>query len=412
MSVVGLTLGKAAKATARRSPAPPARRPGRRPARAAASARTRRSRRAGRRRGSGSWPSPSSRPAPCQEGGGALLGGDDARQVEDPGHLGGEVPAAGEDLVDRAVGDHAHRRRAAPPARRTPAANSTSWVATTTAGAAAGEALDQLDEVVACGRGPSRASARREPRVPAAASPSIRPARAIASASRCRSPPERSRGSASTACSSPTTPQGRQSLLARQLVADPLSDEDSRLGSGSAARCRPASRSCLGPGRPGRLPFAAACSCRRRCGPSGLPARRGRRCRSIPRRTSRGVSPGDSSTQRLRAASAGVGRVGPPLHLTCSGAGVAGWPWADCRKSTRRSEGVRPSPSSRSVDARIARASRTPTGRGSMPAREKRRAAGVVRAGSCSWDQARKSRGGPSKAMAPEVHGDDAIGGG
>ena len=36
----------------------------------------------------------------------ALLGGDDAGAVEDAGDLGGEVPAAGEDLGARAVGDH------------------------------------------------------------------------------------------------------------------------------------------------------------------------------------------------------------------------------------------------------------------------------------------------------------------
>src|ERR1700754_2183494 len=40
------------------------------------------------------------------EEGGALLGGDDAGGVEDAGDLGGEVPAAGEDLGARAVGDH------------------------------------------------------------------------------------------------------------------------------------------------------------------------------------------------------------------------------------------------------------------------------------------------------------------
>ena len=35
-----------------------------------------------------------------------MLGGDDAGDVEDAGDLGGEVPAAGEDLGARAVGDH------------------------------------------------------------------------------------------------------------------------------------------------------------------------------------------------------------------------------------------------------------------------------------------------------------------
>src|SRR5690242_5230728 len=40
------------------------------------------------------------------EEGAALLGGDDAGDVEDAGDLGGEVPAAGEDLGARAVGDH------------------------------------------------------------------------------------------------------------------------------------------------------------------------------------------------------------------------------------------------------------------------------------------------------------------
>src|ERR1700750_3161971 len=40
------------------------------------------------------------------EEGRAVLGSDDAGDVEDAGDLGGEVPAAGEDLGARAIGDH------------------------------------------------------------------------------------------------------------------------------------------------------------------------------------------------------------------------------------------------------------------------------------------------------------------
>ncbi len=46
-----------------------------------------------------------------------------------------------------------------------------------------------------------------------------------------------------------------------------------------------------------------------------------------------------------------------------------------------------------------------------MPAREKSRAAGVVSAGSASWDQARNSAGGPSKATAAGVHRDHPVAG-
>ena len=83
-------------------------------------------------------------------------------------------------------------------------ANSTSWVATTTP--APRPAMAPISSTS------SSLRPRSMPRVgsssatrPGSSSPSICPARAIASASRCRSPPERSRGSASTACSSPTT---------------------------------------------------------------------------------------------------------------------------------------------------------------------------------------------------------------
>ncbi len=54
----------------------------------------------------------------CLEGVDALLGSYHPRKVQDPRHLGGEVPAAGEDLGSGAVGDHARRRRARRRARR------------------------------------------------------------------------------------------------------------------------------------------------------------------------------------------------------------------------------------------------------------------------------------------------------
>ena len=108
MSVVGLTLGKAAKAM--------------RPAIAsAASAATRATTcDGGRERSYQAKPASMTAPRiseagqlpahrrrlPSQRERRALLGGDDPGQVEDAGDLGGEVPAAGEDLGGRAVGDH------------------------------------------------------------------------------------------------------------------------------------------------------------------------------------------------------------------------------------------------------------------------------------------------------------------
>ena len=96
------------------------------------------------------------------------------------------------------------RRRAARSDRPARAANSTSCVATITAAPCVRQRPDALGQLAACAAGPSRASARRAPPRPAGRPPPIpRPASTIASASRCRSPPERSRGSASARCSSP-----------------------------------------------------------------------------------------------------------------------------------------------------------------------------------------------------------------
>ena len=83
------------------------------------------------------------------------------------------------------------------------AANSTSWVATTTP--APRPARPSISSTRSCLRARSipRVGSSRATR-PGSSPLSIRPASAIASASRCRSPPERSRGSLSIACSRPT----------------------------------------------------------------------------------------------------------------------------------------------------------------------------------------------------------------
>ena len=146
--------------------------------------------------------------------------------AEDPGDLGGEVPAAGEHLGAGAVGDHARRRRAGRRGRRTRAANSTSWVATSDRRAPLAPARRASRRARPCARGPCPGSARRGRRAPGQRRPPPRPAITIASASRWRSPPERSRGSASAAHSRPTASSAARARLARELVGDPLADEE------------------------------------------------------------------------------------------------------------------------------------------------------------------------------------------
>ena len=140
-----------------------------------------------------------------------------AGATEDAGRLGREVPAAGQQLGDGAVGDHAGRRRAGPPGRRTSAANSGSWVATITAWPSWRPAAQLGGERGLRGPIHARASAR-----PAQAQPPARPPPVtIASARRWRSPPERSRGLRSAISASPHG----CSASAGGLLADPLMEE-------------------------------------------------------------------------------------------------------------------------------------------------------------------------------------------
>src|SRR6201996_8869488 len=81
------------------------------------------------------------------EEGGTVLGSDDAGDVEDAGDLGGEVPAAGEDVGARAVGDHD------PVAEEDDAAGELGGELDVVGGdedggALRGEAVDEGDEVV------------------------------------------------------------------------------------------------------------------------------------------------------------------------------------------------------------------------------------------------------------------------
>ena len=310
-----------------------------------------------------------------------MLGGDHAREVEDSRYLGGEVPAAGEDLGGGAVGDDdavAHQDDAL------------------------GEGGGELDVVGGdergrrrgrrgrrsgqrgrpCGLGPCRGSARRGRPGPAARSPSIRPASAIASASRWRSPPERSRGSASTACSKPT-------IFSAASPASPGSSSPrapgpgSRSGSGSAGRFQPGVSTLP---RTGSIKPAAVLSSVLLPAPL-RPMRATRSPRSTLGRLLGGrrgcSSPRASSTQRSLYVSALGSRGGGPPPLSTFSVGrrrlaSGGLP----KKYKPFGGGPPPLHRSGSLDARVRRASRTPTGRGSMPAREKRRAAGVSRAGS------------------------------
>ena len=245
---------------------------------------------------------------------------------------------------------------------------------------------------------------------PGSSSPSIRPASAIASASRWRSPPERSRGSASTACSRPTTRSAASPGLARQLVADPLADQVVARVLGQQRD--PAGRLDLagGPARPDRRRSAAACSCRRRCGPSGPPARRGSTVRSMPRRTSCGSSSAfeldpEASSRRGRR----VRGPDPLLHSTCSGgASAAGRRLGRRAVAVRRGSGPRHRRRSRLEGARGRRGRR----RGGGRCRRGRRGAppGWSRAGSAVVGPGEEVAGGAVEGDGARVHGDDAVG--
>ena len=165
------------------------------------------------------------------------------------------------------------------------AANSTSWVATTTAAPPRGEPLDQLDEVVLAGA--VHAPGRLVEGDQAGQRVAVHPPRerdrqgqplALAAGEVARVAVDR--------VLQPDRPQRRLPRHPRQLVADPLADQ-------IVARVLRQQRHPVGdldpslrPARPGRRPRAAACSCRRRCAPSARPARRGSTLRSTPRSTS------------------------------------------------------------------------------------------------------------------------------
>ena len=192
------------------------------------------------------------------------------------------------------------------------------------------------------------------------------PWRTMASASRWRSPPERSRGCRSARSSRPAA----ASASGGQLVADPLVQ---RVVAGVLEQQRdPAAALHLARAwaRAARRRRAAASTCRRRCGPSARRARRRATSRSTPRRT---AAPPLCSNQTPLSASAGArrrARVG--------------------RRATRGVCGA--APRQRAAGS-ARRASLTPTGGGRRPASENSRAPGVCSSGACSPAQSRNARG-------------------
>ena len=195
-----------------------------------------------------------------------------------------------------------------------------------------------------------------------------RPPSTTSSASRWRSPPDRSRGFASPRPSRPAaaTPVGAgllDGVLVDQVVARVLEQQRHLAGALDA----PARRL----GQPLQR-GAAACSCRRRCGPSARPARRARaRGRGRAARSGR-----PRSRARRRAAPARARAV------------VA--------RAAARSRAA-PAPAARPARSRPTRASRSParaslTDAGSGRARPARTGArpGVASAGVASAAQARK----------------------
>ena len=110
----------------------------------------------------------------------------------------------------------------------------------------------------------------------------------------------------------PEAPQRFRARVAAKLVADPLVDEEIARPLRQQRDARAARRSGRAAARPARPPRAAACSCRRRCGPSARPARRarpgGRRragprsaprpAPAPPRRHGRQARPGPSPGER------------------------------------------------------------------------------------------------------------------
>ena len=311
----------------------------------------------------------------------------DPGQVEDPRHLGREVPAAGEDL------------RRGPSATTTPspssttrsakaAANSTSWVATTTAAPAPARPRSAR-RGRPCGRGPCPASARRARRARAARRrPSARQhdrerqPLPLAAGEVARVGVDRHARARRSAAPRPRVP--------RQLVADPLADQDSRPGSGSAARPRPAPRPC--PRTGSTRPAAARSSVLLPAPLRPISATRspGANLESIPRSDSvaprrRPAPPRDRESRAL------PGRGRCPPH--------------GCRADPSDSGGLRAKrsrpPSAAGRLARAAARIADPDRQRLSPASEKSRAAGVARAGSASRAQARKSAGRRRRRCAP-----------
>ena len=182
----------------------------------------------------------------------------------------------------------------------------------------------------------------------------------IASASRCFSPPERSRGWRSAR-------RRIESDGGQRPAAPPVRpSRGSGSRSGSAAAARPGRRSATRPrvGSSARRRVAAASTCRRRCVPSAPPARRGRS--SATRREDRGPSRSSCQTRVERsAAAAGAARRD---EAACVCPGVAGVPAGCAAGAARRSRSA-------------ARAALTP-GAGWQPeAREQPRARRLERRG-------------------------------
>ena len=213
-------------------------------------------------------------------------------------------------------------------AGRERAANSTSWVATTTAGAALRRGRRASRRARPCGRGPSRESARPGRSAPAARRRS-RPAITIASASRWRSPPERSRGSLSAAHSSPTAASARAPGLAGELVGDPLADQ--QVGRALRQQRAPARRLEPHRARAPRSPAAApqqGALARAVAAHQRDAARPGSTARSMPAQRRRADRrPASSSTQSSRTSSAAAPRAaGGREHAAPPGSPLTGDP--------------------------------------------------------------------------------------
>ena len=173
------------------------------------------------------------------------------------------------------------------------------------AGAAVGQALDQLDQVAACGPGPCRGSARRGRRGPAARRrPCGRPARSPAPAAGARR--RRGRGgrrrprAPGRRCAAP--PSRRRPAARRRPARGP----GSRWGSGSAGRCRRESSALprTGSTRPASVRSSVLLPAPLR----PISATRSPRCDlqvDSPEDVARSVSCRLSSTQRSRVDAAG-----------------------------------------------------------------------------------------------------------